>query len=128
MMTDLYCRVCFILALELAPSILHSGLQSGLPGEVRKGNTIFWPPGPVPFRYEMVKSASLIFKRGGSGFSPAAVGVEREKSRTRSGCGCGCVYTGGSVLERTLGVTEGTWTWTRLSRPRSIARAFPVCL
>lgn len=70
----------------------------------------------------MVRSASLIFSRGGSGFS-AATDAESEKKR----CGCALLlrFASGRVRGKALGVTEGAW----LSRPRSIARALLwVCL
>jgi hypothetical protein len=44
--------------------------------------TIFWPPGPVPLRYETVRSVSLIFNRGGNGLSVRWEEVEKHLSAT----------------------------------------------
>lgn len=62
------------LVLALGFGATLPGYTGSAIGTVVESHTIFCPPGPVPFRYEMEMSASLILMRGGRGLE-GAIGV-----------------------------------------------------
>src|SRR4051794_9801477 len=62
-MLELHSRVAFVLPRSGQLSVQHvSGLGLGR-------RTIFWPPGPVPFRKDSLRSDSGMMRRGGSDFA-----------------------------------------------------------
>lgn len=86
--------------------------------------TIFCPPGPVPFRYAIVVSASSIFRRGGSWFFDS-VGVWEENGRDAfGGCGCGDLgddWDVSAYFAMRLGLVRGRHNWD-MTDGRSISR------